>query len=148
MAAVVPAADERADGLVLDDPERGQRSTDPADYAVGRADYALRDVASLTRKATAADQSVGIYAARLLDVPLPRTSMRTVYRLLGLVRSYGASTVDAACARALDVVDVMKVSRMLEQAREREPLPAPAEKVVGGSARFARDPEEFQAGTR
>jgi len=71
----------------------------------------------------------------------------TVYRLLGLVRSYGAETVDAACARALelDVVDVMKVSRMLEQAREREPLPVPAAKVVGGPARFARDPEEFSS---
>jgi len=125
----------------------GGRSTDPADYPVGRADYALRDVASLTRKATAAGPSVGIYATRLLDVPLPWTSMRTVYRLLGLVRSYGAETVEAACARALelDVVDVMKVSRMLEQAREREPLPVPAAKVVGGPARFARDPEEFSS---
>ncbi len=55
----------------------GGRSTDPADYPVGRADYALRDVASLTRKATAAGPSVGIYATRLLDVPLPWTSMRT-----------------------------------------------------------------------
>lgn len=81
----------------------GGRSTDPADYPVGRADYALRDVASLTRKATAAGPSVGIYATRLLDVPLPWTSMRTVYRLLGLVRSYGAETVDAACARALEL---------------------------------------------
>lgn len=123
----------------------GGRSTDPADYPVGRADYALRDVASLTGKATAAGPSVGIYATRLLDVPLPWTSMRTVYRLLGLVRNYGPKTVDAACARALelDVVDVIKVSRMLEQAREREPLPTPTAKVVGGPARFARDPEEF-----
>ncbi len=123
----------------------GGRSTDPADYPVGRADYALRDVASLTAKATAAGPSVGVYAARLLDVPLPWTSMRTVYKLLGLVRSYGSAKVDAACARALelDVVDVMKVARMLEQAREREPLPTPAAKVVGGPARFARDPEEF-----
>jgi len=124
----------------------GGRATDPADYPVGWADYALRDVASLTTKATAAGPSVGIYAARLLDVPLPWTSMRTVYKLLGLVRSYGADKVNAACARALelDVVDVVKVARILEQAREREPLPTPASKVVGGPARFARDPEEFQ----
>jgi len=125
----------------------GGRSTDPADYPIGRADYALRDVASLTAKAMAAGPSVGVYATRLLDVPLPWTSMRTVYRLLGLVRNYGADTVDAACARALelDVVDVTKVARMLEQAREREPLPTPAAKVVGGPARFARDPEEFSS---
>lgn len=127
----------------------GSRSTDPKDYPVGRADYALRDVASMTAKAAAAGPSVGVYAARLLDVPLPWTSMRTVYRLLGLVRSYGAEAVEAACARALelDVVDVTKIARMLEQAREREPAPEPA-KVVGGPARFVRDAAEFTAGDR
>lgn len=124
----------------------GGRSTDPADYPVERRDYALRDVVSLTSKAGAVGPSVGIYAVRLLDVPLPWTSMRTVYRLLGLARSYGAEAVDAACGRALelDVVDVNKVSRMLEQAREHEPLPPIAAKVVGGTSRFARDPQEFQ----
>ncbi|MHB2022753.1 MAG: Mu transposase domain-containing protein [Mycobacteriales bacterium] len=125
----------------------GGRSTDPADYPVDRVDYALRDVAALTAKAGAAGLSVGVYAARLLDVPLPWTSMRAVYRLLGLVRSYGAEAVNAACARALelDVVDVTKIARMLEQARERQPPPATRAKVVG-TARFARDPDEFQAG--
>jgi len=125
----------------------GGRSTDPADYPVERRDHALRDVASLTNKAGAVGPSVGIYAVRLLDVPLPWTSMRTVYRLLlGLARSYGAEAVDTACARALelDVVDVNKVTRMLEQARERDPLPPAAAKVVGGTSRFARDPQEFQ----
>lgn len=33
---------------------------------------------------------------------------------------------------------------MLEQARERAPLPAQAAKVVGAPSRFARDPQEFQ----
>jgi transposase len=127
----------------------GIRSTDPADYPTGRADYALRDVASLTAKASAAGPSVGVYAARLLDVPLPWTSMRTVYRLLGLVRSYGPDKVDTACARALelDVVDVTKVARMLEQARERDPAPA-AGATAGTTARFAREAAEYQAGTR
>ncbi len=36
------------------------------------------------------------------------------------------------------------VTRMLEQARERAPLPAQAAKVVGARSRFARDPQEFQ----
>jgi hypothetical protein len=76
--------------------------------------------------------------------------MRTVYRLLGLVRTFGPAAVDAACARALelDVVDVTKIARMLEQAREHQPTPAAAAKVIGGPARFARDPGEFQAGQR
>lgn len=124
----------------------GGRSTDPADYPAERAAYALRDVTSLIAKGAAAGPSVGTYASRLLDVPLPWTSMRTVYRLLGLVRSYGPDAVDAACARALelDVVDVTKISRILEQAREHQPAPTAAAKVVGGPSRFARDPEEFQ----
>ena len=76
--------------------------------------------------------------------------MRTVYRLLGLVRSYGPAAVDAACTRALelDVVDVTKIARMLEQAREHEPTPTAAGKVIGGPARFARDRGEFEAGRR
>ena len=49
----------------------GGRSTDPGDYPVGQAEYALRDVATLTKKAAAAGLSVGVYAARLLEVPLP-----------------------------------------------------------------------------
>jgi transposase len=124
---------------------RGGRSTDPADYPPGKADYALRDVASLTAKATAAGPAVGVYATRLLDTPLPWTRMRTVYRLLGLVRTYGAEPVQRACERALelDVVDVTKIARMLEQARERQPAIEPG-KVIGGPARFAREAAEFQ----
>jgi transposase len=122
----------------------GGRSTDPRDYPVGRAEYALRDVATLTAKASAAGPAVGVYAVRLLDTPLPWTRMRMVYRLLGLVRCYGPAPVEAACARALelDVVDVTKIARMLEQASERAPAAAAA-KVVGGPARFARDVGEF-----
>jgi transposase len=127
----------------------GGRSTDPGDYPAGRAEYALRDVATLTGKATAAGPAVGVYATRPLDVPLPWTRMRTVYRLLGLVRTFGPAAVEAACARALelDVVDVTKIARMLEQAREHPPSPNTG-KVIGGPARFARDPGEFQAGPR
>ena len=76
--------------------------------------------------------------------------MRAVYRLLGLIRSYGPAAVDAACARALelDVVDVRKIARMLEQAREQQPAPTAAAKVVGGPARFARENTEYRAGRR
>jgi transposase len=130
----------------------GSRSTDPKDYPVGRAEYALRDVATLTAKAAAAGPAIGVYATQLLDTPLPWTRMRTVYRLLGLVRSYGPAPVQAACARALelDVVDVGKIARMLEQAAERQPSATAAAKVVvaGGPARFARDPSAFAAGSK
>ncbi len=124
----------------------GGRSTDAADLPAGTAEYALRDVVSLTKKAQLAGPSVGVYAQRILDVPLPWTSMRAVYRLLGLTRTYGAQAVDTACARALelDVVDVRKIARMLEQALENQPALAPA-KVIGGMARFARDNTEYRA---
>jgi hypothetical protein len=125
----------------------GGRSTDPADLPEGTSDYALRDVESVKTKAATAGFSIGVYAQRILDVPLPWTSMRAVYRLLGLTRTYGGSAVDTACARALelDVVDVKKIARMLEQALENQPALAPA-KVVGGPARFARANTEFRAG--
>ena len=124
----------------------GGRCTDAADLPEGTSDYALRDVESLKRKAAAAGASVGVYAQRILDVPLPWTSMRAVYRLLGLTRTYGPAAVDAACARALefDVVDVRKIAGMLEQALEKQPALAAA-KVVGGPARFARDNTEYRA---
>lgn len=111
----------------------------------GGGELVLRDAATLTARAAAAGLAVGVYATRLLDVVLPWTRMRTVYRLLGLVRSYGPGPVQAACARALelDVVDVTKIARMLEQARENQTAAAPAT-LVGGPARFARDPGEFQ----
>jgi hypothetical protein len=126
----------------------GGRSTDAGDLPEGTSDYALRDVESLKRKAAAAGDSVGVYAQRILDVPLPWASMRAVYRLLGLARTYGPAAVDAACTRALefDVVDVGKIAGMLEQALERQPAMAPA-KVVGGPARFARDNTEYRAST-
>jgi hypothetical protein len=125
----------------------GGRSTHAGDLPEGTSDYALRDVNSLKAKAALAGPSVGIYAQRILDVPLPWTSMRAVYRLLGLTRTYGAVAVDQACAHALDfdVVDVRKIARMLEQAIEAQPTLFPA-KVVGAPARFARDNAEFRIG--
>jgi hypothetical protein len=81
---------------------------------------ALRDVASLQNRAASAGLALGIHVQRLLDVPWPWTSRRTVYRLLGLTRSYCPAAVDAACARdlELDAVDVRKIARILEQTTE------------------------------
>jgi transposase len=123
----------------------GGRSSDPGDYPPGAADYALRDTAALLAKAHAAGPAVGAYATAVLDTPLPWTRMRAVYRLLGLVRSYGPGPVQAACARALelDVVDVTKIARMLENATENTPLALPAA-APAVTARFARDHVEFQ----
>ena len=85
-------------------------------------------------------------AKALLEGPLPWTKMRQVYRLLGLVKKWGAERVEAACRKALDAeaVDVNLVGRMLERAREdTDPEIRPESVVVPG--RFARDPAEFAA---
>jgi transposase len=94
----------------------GQRSTDPAHMPTGTEIYARRDIDSLERLAAGHGDAVGRYAAALLDSPLPWTKMRQVYRLLGLVKKWGAERTNEACRRALDAeaVDVNLVSRMLE----------------------------------
>jgi transposase len=122
----------------------GGRSTDPADLAAEKTAYAMRDVNQLIRTGYRHGEAVGIYAERLLDVELPWTRMRQVYRLLGLARRYGDQPVTAACERALelDVVNVTKIARMLEKATENTPVAPPAP-AVAASARFARDPAEF-----
>jgi hypothetical protein len=93
----------------------GGRSTDPADMPDGTEIYATRDVDRLQRMATEHGDAIGRYAAAILDTPLPWTRMRQVYRLLGLVKKWGASRVDEGCRRALEAetVDVNLVSRML-----------------------------------
>jgi hypothetical protein len=122
----------------------GRRSTDADDLPDGTAAYAMRDLDKLLAKAAGHGDAVGRYAAALLDVPLPWTRMRAVYRLLGLVGKWGADRVDDACRRALDAeaVDIGLIARMLERATEGhvDPQP-PAGNVVAG--RFARDPAEF-----
>jgi transposase len=122
----------------------GGRSTDPDDLPSEVTVYALRDLDQLKRKAARHGDAIGVYATALLDIPLPWTRMRTVYRLLGLVTKYGADRVDTACARALEheAVDVGLIARILERAAEADP-PEPDRTVVAAAGRFARDPSEF-----
>jgi transposase len=126
----------------------GGRSTDPGDLPEHKAGYAMRDLTRLIGVCAGHGPSIGIYAERILDDPLPWTRMRSVYRLQGLVTRYGPDPVETACARALDldVVSVSKIAAMLAKATEaRQPfLPAAAgtgHNAAGG--RFARDPGEY-----
>lgn len=127
----------------------GKRSSDPADFPDGKQIYATRDLDHLRRLAGDAGEAVGAYATAILEHPLPWTKMRQVYRLLGLVKKWGAQRVDQACATALEAeaVDVNLVSRMLERAREAaEQERRPEMNVVQG--RFARDRSEFATRAR
>jgi hypothetical protein len=126
----------------------GGRSTDRADLPEHKAGYALRDLTTLIATCTAHGPNIGIYAERILDDPLPWTRMRTVYRLQGLVRRYGADRVEQACALSLDldVVSVNKIASMLERATENT-APALPQAVGHTSTRFTRDPSEFKTTT-
>ncbi len=126
----------------------GSKSTDPADMPTGTEIYATRDIERLGRMAADHGPSIGLYAAAILDTPLPWTKMRQVYRLLGLVKTWGPERVELACHRALEAeaIDVNLVSRMLEHAREdADPDVVPRPVVIQG--RFARDPSEFASVT-
>ena len=118
----------------------GRRHTDPADLPAEVSVYAMRDLNTLQRKASAHGTHVGAYAAAVLAHPLPWTKMRQVYRLLGLVRRHGAAAVDDACRRALDdeVIDVGLIERMCSRAPAVTLLPAPS-----AASRFVRAATDF-----
>lgn len=125
----------------------GARPTDTSDYPVGKAAYALRSIDGLIVKAKGKGTHVGIYAERLLGGPLPWTRMRQAYALLRLCEKYGDGRVEAVCQSALafDVVDVARITRMLQRAM---PLASPAQednKVVQlVPPRFARPEQHFR----
>ena len=63
----------------------------PGGLPQGTDVYARRDMDKLARMAAAHGEEIGIYAARILDTPLPWTRMRAVYALIGLARTYGTT---------------------------------------------------------
>jgi hypothetical protein len=69
--------------------------------------------------------------------------MRRVYALLGLVRRYGAARVDAVCAAAVavELTDVHRLKRMLEQSTA--PAPAAGLTPAVPPARFLRPPAQY-----
>jgi transposase len=121
----------------------GRRHTDPADLPAEVSVYAMRDLNALQRKAAAHGTHVGVYAAAVLEHPLPWTKMRQVYRLLGLVRRHGAEAVADACRRALDaeVIDVGLIERILTRGGgEQLPL---IPKPPAAASRFVREGSDF-----
>ncbi|MCI0687076.1 MAG: hypothetical protein L0Y54_07565, partial [Sporichthyaceae bacterium] len=119
----------------------GRRHTDPADLPSEVTVSAMRDLNTSQRKASAHGEHVGAYAAALLEHPLPWTTTRQVYRLLGLVRRHGAERVEQACTRTLDAeaVNVGLIERMLTRGLDGQP---PTQQP-GTAARFVRDTNDF-----
>jgi transposase len=134
----------------------GGRVSDPADFPPDTDVYARRDVDKLAKMAAARGEAIGVYAARILDIPLPWTKMRAVYTLIGLARTYGNDAVEQACAAALelDVVSVPKIRSIVEKGTGTQAAQAAARHRQAGdaartvtAARFARDPREFATAT-
>lgn len=130
----------------------GARSTDPEDLPSEKTVYAMRDLDKLQRMAASYGPAIGVYAAALLDIPLPWTKMRQVYALLGLVKKWGPERVNTACQRALDAeaVNVPLIGRMLERGTETgdgDPVQTtgPSGNVV--APRFVRDESHFAVRT-
>jgi hypothetical protein len=140
------------DQLIKTHPRKhpGGRPADAADMPPGVEGYATRSVERLAAQAACYGESTGIYARRLLDGDAPWMMMRSVYRLIGLAKRYGAQAADAACARALDVdvINVSKIESMLKNATEKAPAAAGlAAAASGGRGRFARDAAEYATAT-
>lgn len=125
----------------------GGRSTDEGDLPPEKAAYATRDLDRLRRAAASHGEAIGQLAAAVLEGPLPWTRMRRVYRLLGLVRRYGADRVEAACQKALELEapDVGLIARIVERAGEHLDLSAPPTPGTLAPLRFARPEDEFVA---
>ena len=125
----------------------GGRSTDPHDYPVGKAAYALRSVDGLLASAKEKGPHVGLFAERILAGPLPWARMRQGYALLRLCDKYGTGHVEAVCQSALafDVVDVVRITRMLKSAiRPKLTDDTPGKLVsITSAPRFARSVEHF-----
>jgi transposase len=127
---------------------QGGRSTDPDDYPQERTAYALRAPDRLIRQAEVLGPSIGTFATRLLDGPLPWAKLRQAQKLIKLADRYTAERLDAACARALgfDLLDVRRVETILVRALDREgtPAPPPDQRVQPLPAgRFARPGTAF-----
>ena len=127
----------------------GGRSTDRDDLPAHVSAYALRDLERLIGDAAVHGRAVGELAAKILDDPLPWTTMRRVYKLIGFCRTYNDQRVEAAARRLLDAesIDLNVLRRMLERALEEETATAaPARSnVIVATARFARDSQRYAA---
>lgn len=126
------------------------RATDPQDFPKDAFACGQRDARYLLEQAQTRGENVGRFAKALLDVPLPWTRMRRVYKLFALSKRYGNERLDAACAKALaaELVDVSRLARMLEQAASLDvPCPCVTPSRAAPS-RFLRDKDHFAIPTK
>jgi len=119
---------------------RGGRATDPADYPAVLTAYTTRAPNYVKQQAAQMGPAVGAFAERLLSGPLPWSKLRQGQRLLRLGERYTPARLEAACSRALevDLIDVRRVKRILEEALEQEAGVAEPPAAPPPPGRFAR----------
>ncbi len=122
----------------------GGRSIDVTDFPAEKTPYAMRDINFLAKQAAEHGETVGLYAQKLLEGPLPWTRMRRVRALTGLCRKYGDARVEETCRLALaaDLVDVVRLGRMLQLALEPAVPAAPTAQIIPLS-RYLRPPGQY-----
>ena len=125
---------------------RGGRSTDPQDYPAELSAYTLRGPDGIKRSAAEHGPAVAEFAERLFDGPLPWAKVRQGHKLIRLGQRYSPERLDAACQRALkvDLIDVLRVERILLQALEQAETPEHPSPLPAG--RFARSGSVFAHG--
>lgn len=125
---------------------RGGRSTDPDDYPKELTPYTLRSPNYLRRRATELGEAAGAFADKLLSGPIPWSKMRQVHKLLRLGEKYSPSRLNGACEKALsvDLLDVRRLERILQEALEQEAVPTMAPASL--PSRFARPATVFAIG--
>lgn len=117
---------------------RGERSTDKNHFPAGKLAMASRDADFFAAEAQSHGEAIGAYAKALFDGGPFFARARCVKALLALVRTYGAERVEATCrvALAAELVDVVRLARMIEQARAD--AAAGAGRPVGQVIKLAR----------
>lgn len=123
---------------------KGGRSTDPLDFPEHKRAYAMRDIDYLKRQAAQHGASIGQFAERVLDDPLPWTRMRRVYSLLGLIKKYGAERLEDVCTQALaaEMLNVPRLSRMLKLAPVTPP-PEAKQLALAMPSRYLRPTADY-----
>lgn len=131
---------------------RGGRSTDPQDYPPELTPYTTRAPDHLRRQGAELGESIGAFADKLLDGPLPWAKIRQAHKLLRLAERYTPARLDAACRKALavDLIDVRRLERILREALEAESqpiedrLPAPPGRYARPGSAFAHSPLSWE----
>ena len=123
----------------------GGRSTDYTDYPAEQTPYAMRAPDACVRRAAEVGPAVGQFVTVLLGGTFPWARLRQAQKLLRLAERYGATRVNAACARALafDLVEVRRVEAIVRTALEHEPPATERGILVPLPARFTRPPRSF-----